>query len=103
MTEFLVGQSGIRATLGGMTTSLDFESPVHLSAVAAENQPPVTPALEDLYRGFEQELLVPLWTEIGDLMPLHPRPRARPPRGGGEGLRALAPRAGERAPVGRGA
>jgi hypothetical protein len=33
-----------------MTTSLDFESPVHLKAVAAENQPTATPALEDLYR-----------------------------------------------------
>ena len=41
-----------------MTTSLDFESPVHLNAVAADNQPAVTPALEDLYRGFERELLV---------------------------------------------
>ncbi len=60
-----------------MTTPLDrFESPVHLTAVAAEDQPAVTPALEDLYRGFEKELLVPLWTEIGDLMPLHPRSKA---------------------------
>jgi hypothetical protein len=32
-----------------MTTSYDFESPVHLQAVAAENLPPVTPALEDLW------------------------------------------------------
>ena len=55
-----------------MTTELDFESPVHLQAVAAENLPAVTPALEDLYRGFEKELLIPLWTEIGDLMPLAP-------------------------------
>jgi len=66
-----------------MTTSLDFESPVHLKAVAAENLPAVTPALEDLYRGFEQELLVPLWTQIGDLMPLHPQSKGCPTSGGG--------------------
>jgi hypothetical protein len=53
-----------------MTTSLDFESPVHLKAVAADNQPPVTPEPEDLYRGFEQELLVPtLWAAIQYLLP----------------------------------
>ncbi|MGV9900523.1 cupin domain-containing protein, partial [Streptomyces tendae] len=54
------------------------DSPVHLQAVSAAGQPEVTPALEQLYRGFEQELLVPLWTEIGDLMPAHPRSRAVP-------------------------
>ncbi len=85
-----------------MTTELDFESPVHLKAVAAENQPAVTPALEDLYRGFEKELLVPLWTEIGDLMPLHPRSKALPHRWRWDSLRALAAQAGELVPVGRG-
>ena len=77
-----------------MTTSLDFESPVHLNAVAADNQPAVTPALEDLYRGFEKELLVPLWTEIGDLMPLHPRSKALPHLWRWDNLRALAAKAG---------
>ena len=85
-----------------MTTSLDFESPVHLKAVAAENQPAVTPALEDLYRGFERELLIPLWTEIGDLMPLHPRSKAVPHLWRWDSLRALAAQAGELVPVGRG-
>jgi hypothetical protein len=56
-----------------MTTSLGFGSPVRLKAVPAADQPNVTPALEELYRGFEKELLIPLWTEIGDLMPAHPR------------------------------
>ena len=42
----------------------------------APDQPERTPELEELYRGFEKELLVPLWTEIGDLMPLHPRSKA---------------------------
>ncbi len=85
-----------------MTTSLDSASPVHLKAVAAQDQPAVTPALEDLYRGFEQELLVPLWTEIGDLMPAHPRSKAVPHRWRWANLRALAARAGELVPVGRG-
>ena len=35
-------------------------------------------SLEELYRGFEKELLVPLWTEIGDLMPAHPQSKAQP-------------------------
>ena len=35
-------------------------SPVRLSAVAAPGQPEPTPALEQLYLGFEQEMLVPL-------------------------------------------
>ena len=48
-------------------------SPVRLTAVDAPDQPTPTPELEELYRGFEEELLVPLWTEIGDLMPLHPQ------------------------------
>ncbi|MFH9983169.1 cupin domain-containing protein [Streptomyces sp. NPDC017179] len=77
-------------------------SPVRLQAVAAEGQPEVTPALEELYRGFEQELLVPLWTEIGDLMPAHPRSRAVPHLWRWERLRELADRAGGLVPVGRG-
>jgi gentisate 1,2-dioxygenase len=85
-----------------MTTSLGPQSPVHLKAVSAENQPTVTPALEELYRGFEQELLIPLWTEIGDLMPVHPRSKAVPHLWRWGNLRALAARAGELVPVGRG-
>ncbi|MEV0495249.1 cupin domain-containing protein [Streptomyces atratus] len=77
-------------------------SPVRLQAVSAEGQPEVTPALEELYRGFEQELLVPLWTEIGDLMPAHPRSRAVPHVWRWERLRDLADRAGDLVPVGRG-
>ena len=86
-----------------MTTSpVDLASPVHLRAVSAPNQPDVTPALEELYRGFERELLVPLWTEIGDLMPVHPRSKALPYLWRWDTLRALAARAGEIVPVGRG-
>ncbi|HSZ42447.1 MAG TPA: cupin domain-containing protein [Trebonia sp.] len=77
-------------------------TPVRLRAVSAPDQPDVTPALEDLYRGFERELLVPLWTEIGDLMPVHPRSKARPHVWRWDSLRALAAQAGEIVPVGRG-
>ncbi|MBO9524148.1 MAG: cupin domain-containing protein [Nocardioidaceae bacterium] len=75
---------------------------VRLQAVSAPDQPDVTPALEELYRGFEQELLVPLWTEIGDLMPAHPRSRAVPHLWRWAHLVGLAERAGELVPVGRG-
>ncbi|MGC0365147.1 gentisate 1,2-dioxygenase [Rhodococcus sp. 27YEA15] len=78
------------------------DSPVRLRAVAAPGQPEVTPSLEELYRGFESELLVPLWTEIGDLMPAHPRSRAVPHLWKWENLVSLARRAGDIVPVGRG-
>jgi len=77
-------------------------SPVHLSALAAENQPEPTPELEDLYRGFEKELLVPLWTEIGDLMPPHPTSKAKPHLWEWKTLLELAEQAGRIVPVGRG-
>ncbi|MGC9670729.1 cupin domain-containing protein [Planosporangium sp. 12N6] len=82
-----------------MTTS---PSPVRLSVEAAPDQPEPTPALEELYRGFESELLVPLWTEIGDLMPAHPRSRAVGHLWRWENLRRLAAQAGDLVPVGRG-
>lgn len=78
------------------------DSPVRLHAVDAPGQPDVTPALEELYRGFESELLVPLWTEIGDLMPAHPRSRAVPHLWKWENLVRLAEQAGKIVPVGRG-
>ena len=58
--------------------------------------------LEELYRGFEKEQLVPLWTEIGDLMPVSPRSAAVPHLWRWEQLRELAAQAGELVPVGRG-
>lgn len=75
---------------------------VKITAVDAPDQPVVTPELESLYRGFEQELLIPLWTEIGDLMPLHPASKAAPHLWRWESLRALAAQAGKIVPVGRG-
>lgn len=77
-------------------------SPVRLKAVAGPGQPEPSPELEQLYRGFERELLVPLWTEIGDLMPAHPQSKAAPHLWRWERLLALAGEAGRIVPVGRG-
>ncbi|MBI3154711.1 MAG: cupin domain-containing protein [Burkholderiales bacterium] len=77
-------------------------SPVRLTMQSGPGQPEPSPALEKLYRGFEQELLVPLWTEIGDLMPLQPQSKATPHLWRWDRLVALADQAGHLVPVGRG-
>ncbi|MFI0446353.1 cupin domain-containing protein [Actinomadura sp. 6N118] len=77
-------------------------SPVTIVATDAEDQPTRTPELEALYRGFESELLVPLWTEIGGLMPPSPRSKAVPHLWRWSNLLPLAAQAGEIVPVGRG-
>ena len=77
-------------------------SPVRLKAVAGPGQPDPTPELEQLYRGFERELLVPLWTEIGDLMPMHPQSKAAAHLWRWDRLKELAAQAGRIVPVGRG-
>ncbi|MFF1819806.1 cupin domain-containing protein [Kribbella sp. NPDC058245] len=77
-------------------------SPVVLEVLDAPGQPPVTSELRDLYDGFERELLVPLWTEIGELMPLSPTPAAIPHVWRWNRLRELAAMAGDLVPVGRG-
>ena len=77
-------------------------SPVCLRAVDAPGQPKPSPQLEELYRGFESELLVPLWTEIGDLMPTSPRPAAAAHVWRWRNLLRLARRSGDLVPVGRG-
>jgi len=77
-------------------------SPVRLTMQAGPGQPDPSPELERLYRGFEQELLVPLWTEIGDLMPLHPQSKATPHLWRWDRLVSLADQAGRLVPVGRG-
>ena len=77
-------------------------SPVRLKAVAGPGQPEPTPELEQLYRGFEEELLVPLWTEISGLMPSQPRSKAAAHLWRWERLKELAAEAGRIVPVGRG-
>lgn len=80
----------------------DAETPVKITAVAGPGQPEVTPQLEALYQAFGQELLVPLWTQIGDLMPAHPSSRAVPHLWRWRNLIRLADQAGHLVPVGRG-
>jgi gentisate 1,2-dioxygenase len=80
----------------------ELASPVSLTAVDAPGQPTPSPELEQLYRGFERELLVPLWTEISGLMPVHPRSKAVPHLWRWQHLLELADRAGHLVPVGRG-
>ncbi|WP_245266925.1 cupin domain-containing protein [Saccharomonospora piscinae] len=61
-----------------------------------------SPELRELYSDFESEHLVPLWTQLGDLMPMHPAPRAVPHVWRWSALHPLARRAGDLVPVGRG-
>jgi len=72
------------------------------SAPANEMQPEDTPELRALYRGFEEQHLMPLWTQLGDLMPIHPKPKAVPHIWKWAKLIALAQRSGDLVPVGRG-
>ncbi|MBZ9973883.1 MULTISPECIES: cupin domain-containing protein [unclassified Mesorhizobium] len=65
-------------------------------------QPEDTPELRELYAGFERENIKPLWTQIGNLMPKHPRPRAVPHIWKWANLLPLAQRSGDLVPVGRG-
>ena len=71
---------------------------------AAENamQPEDTPELRALYEGFEAESLIPLWTQIGDLMPVQPKSHALPHVWKWSNLLPLAEKSGELVPVGRG-
>ena len=77
-------------------------SPVHLSMGSSNTEPEPSAELADLYRGFEKELLVPLWTEIGDLMPHTPKSKAQPHLWEWAKLLELAGLAGDLVPVGRG-
>jgi gentisate 1,2-dioxygenase len=77
-------------------------APVRITPAEGPGQPERTPELEELYRGFESELLVPLWTEIGDLMPHEPNSRAQAHTWRWRKLLPLAERAGRLVPVGRG-
>lgn len=58
--------------------------------------------LDQLYRNFETENLMPLWTQLGDLMPMTPNPKAVPFVWKWSTLYPLAQRAGDLVPVGRG-
>lgn len=65
-------------------------------------QPDDTPELRALYSGFEAQHLKPLWTQLGDLMPRHPKPKAVAHVWRWADLLPLAQKSGELVPVGRG-
>ena len=66
------------------------------------NQPEDTPMLRSLYRSFEENHLLPLWTQRDDLMPVHPKPRAVPHVWKWSKLLPLAQKSGELVRIGRG-
>lgn len=75
--------------------------------VAGTSLPPgPTPAEERqiaaLYDDFDREHLIPLWTQVGELMPMTPQPQMRPHVWRWQTLLPLAERAGDLIPVGRG-
>jgi gentisate 1,2-dioxygenase len=76
--------------------------PVRVTSADGPGQPAPGAEVEALYRSLEAELLVPLWTEIGDLMPESPQPQTMPHVWRWRALRHLAGRAGDLVPVGRG-
>ncbi|WP_432483081.1 cupin domain-containing protein [Kineococcus esterisolvens] len=61
-----------------------------------------SPELDAMYEGFDREHLVPLWTQLDDLMPMTPAPRAVPHVWKWDRLYDLARTAGDLVPVGRG-
>ena len=65
-------------------------------------QPEDTPALRALYQSFETEHIRPLWTQLDDLMPMHPAPKAVPHVWKWSTLLPLAQESGRLIPVGRG-
>lgn len=72
--------------------------PGHHNAMVGEE----TPELRQLYTDFDSHHLMPLWTQMGDLVPMHPRPRALPHLWRWKELYPLAQRSGDLVPVGRG-
>ena len=77
------------------------DTPSH-DTVAHAMQPDDTPELRALYEGFAAESLLPLWTQLGNLMPMHPKPAAVPHIWKWSRLLPLAEKSGELVPVGRG-
>ncbi|MFO6453442.1 MULTISPECIES: cupin domain-containing protein [unclassified Aeromicrobium] len=58
--------------------------------------------IDQLYADFASDHMIPLWTQIGDLMPEVPKPRAVPYVWRWKTILPLAQRAGDLIPVGRG-
>jgi gentisate 1,2-dioxygenase len=76
--------------------------PKAASTSTSEGQPEPSPELHELYADMKRAGLVPLWTEIGELMPLVPTPAAVAHRWSWADLYDIATRSGDLVPVGRG-
>jgi len=70
----------------------------HLQSITPDEEA----ALQTLYDDFKREHLMPLWTQIDDLMPKHPAPKAVAHVWKWSKLYPLAKRSGDLVPVGRG-
>ncbi|WP_299410823.1 cupin domain-containing protein [uncultured Roseobacter sp.] len=77
------------------------DAPTH-DTVKHSMQPEDTPELRKLYAGFKEQHIVPLWTQLGDLMPMHPASNAVPHVWKWADLMPLARASGDLVPVGRG-
>jgi gentisate 1,2-dioxygenase len=79
-------------------------APSQLSIVSepVAAQPDPSPDLDALYAAFDRQHMVPLWTEIGELMPMEPTSRAVPHAWQWGDLLPLAEESGRLVPVGRG-
>lgn len=79
-----------------------FMLPVQFPSPPSGGQPEPSEALDELYRGFDKQSLIPLWTQIEGLMPRHPMAKAQPHLWEWKELIALARASGSLVPVGRG-
>lgn len=71
-------------------------------AMAAPPTPEEEVKLAALYERMNREHMIPLWTEIGDLMPMEPSPKAVPYVWRWNEILPVAEAAGDLVPVGRG-
>jgi gentisate 1,2-dioxygenase len=85
-----------------MTTHLTNPDLVAGAGKAPEPTADELRAVEQLYADFDAEHLMPLWTQLGELMPMAPTPSAVPYVWQWKRLLPLAARAGDLVPVGRG-
>ncbi|KTR05285.1 cupin [Aureimonas ureilytica] len=78
------------------------QNPTQPAPQPHSGQPEDTAALRELYARMEDQHIKPLWTQIGNLMPKTPTPRAVPHLWKWADLIPLARRSGDLVPVGRG-
>ncbi len=75
---------------------------MHAANATPLHAPDDSAGLDALHAGFAREHLIPLWTQIGDLMPLQPQSKAAAHLWRWDKLLPLAREAGRLVPVGRG-